>query len=113
MRSRWPFAFGRSPATASRQRSAVRFAAGAAAVLMVVLSVWVAVGIALANGGYEIAWFTVDGGGGESAGGGFTLAGTAGQADAGVLSGGPYTLAGGFWPGAGANFLRFLPIVMR
>lgn len=56
---------------------------------------------------------TVDGGGGESAGGGFTLAGTIAQADAGALSGGEYALVGGFWPGAGANFLRFLPIVLE
>lgn len=53
------------------------------------------------------------GGGGESAGSGFTLAGTVGQADAGALSGRAYALVGGFWPGAGADFLRFLPIVLE
>lgn len=113
MRSLWPFAFGRWLGAASRQQPAVRFRAGAAAALMVAAVVLVAAGVALANAGYEVAWFTVDGGGGQSAGGSFTLAGTAGQPDAGILSGGAYTLAGGFWPGAGANFLRFLPIVMK
>ena len=46
---------------------------------------------------YAINWFTMDAGGGESAGGAYTLAGTAGQPDAGVQSGGAYTLVGGFW----------------
>lgn len=68
--------------------------------------------LAQSGGGYGLTWSTI-GGGGESAGGGFTLAGTIGQAGAGALAGGPYTLAGGFWPGAGANYLRFLPVVMK
>lgn len=100
MRRLWPLAFGRWPL-------AIRIGA-----LTTLLVVFVA-GMVIAGGGYEMPWFTVDGGGGESAGGGFTLAGTIGQADAGALSGGPFTLVGGFWPGAGANFLRFLPIVLR
>lgn len=62
---------------------------------------------------YELPWFTVDGGGGESTGGGYTLAGTAGQADAGALSGGGYTLVGGFWPSAEALSYRYLPIIVR
>ena len=48
-------------------------------------------------GGYELAWFTVDGGGGISTGGDYTLSGTAGQPDAGTLSGGTFELSGGFW----------------
>jgi len=62
---------------------------------------------------YELTWFTVDGGGGASAGGGYALVGTAGQPDTAVLSGGTYTLAGGFWPGVEALSLRYLPIIMR
>jgi len=46
---------------------------------------------------YSINWFSIDGGGGTSAGGPFTLRGTIGQPDAGRASGGPYTLVGGFW----------------
>ena len=49
-----------------------------------------------ADGGYDLSWSTVDGGGGECSGGGYTLTGTAGQPDAGVLSGEGYTLQGGF-----------------
>jgi hypothetical protein len=51
----------------------------------------------LAEGILTIPWWTVDGGGGNSAGGSYQLAGTSGQADAGLLSGGTYTVEGGFW----------------
>jgi hypothetical protein len=43
--------------------------------------------------------WTVDGGGGHSAGGDYTLTGTVGQFDAGVASGGDYVVVGGFWGG--------------
>jgi len=46
---------------------------------------------------YRIDWFTIDGGGGTSAGGQYTLSGTIGQSDAGELTGGNYVLEGGFW----------------
>jgi hypothetical protein len=46
---------------------------------------------------YSIDWFTVDGGGGTSAGGIYALSGTAGQPDAGHSSSGSFILDGGFW----------------
>ena len=49
--------------------------------------------------GYEISWYTVDGGGGTSSGGSFELSGTAGQPDAGAMGGGSYVLTGGYWEG--------------
>lgn len=51
------------------------------------------------GGDYTITKFTIDGGGGTSAGGAYSLTGTVGQADASlqVQSGGPYRLSGGFW----------------
>lgn len=51
------------------------------------------------GGDYTITKFTIDGGGGTSAGGAYSLTGTVGQADASlqVQSGGPYHLSGGFW----------------
>jgi len=52
---------------------------------------------AQAGGGFDLSWFTIDGGGGISTGGDFSLSGTIGQPDAGVLSGGDFTLNGGFW----------------
>ncbi len=56
------------------------------------------VALAQGGGGYDLSWWTVDGGGEEVSGGGFTLNGTAGQPDAhNALSGGGFTLTGGFW----------------
>jgi hypothetical protein len=46
---------------------------------------------------FSIDWFTIDGGGGTSAGGVYSLSGSIGQPDAGTMSGGNYTLDGGFW----------------
>jgi hypothetical protein len=73
--------------------------------------------VGLAQDGYELAWWTVDGGGHTySAGGGYELGGTIGQPDAGVLAGGGYTLGGGFWQGGEAvgKMIRvYLPLVLR
>jgi len=48
---------------------------------------------------YQIAWSTIDGGGGASSAGQYELTGTIGQHDAAYSSGGDYELLGGFWPG--------------
>jgi hypothetical protein len=73
--------------------------------------------VALAQGGYELSWWTVDGGGQMySIGGGYELGGTIGQPDAGVLTGGGYTLGGGFWRGGVVilpPFRVYLPIVLH
>jgi hypothetical protein len=53
---------------------------------------------------FAVNWFTIDGGGGASAGGGYALHGTLGQPDAAASSGGGYTLQGGFWGGFAAAF---------
>ena len=73
-------------------------------------------GIATAQtgGGYDLSWWTVDGGGGDSAGGDYTLQGTAGQPDAGTLSGGDYTLAGGFWGAISEQAAKvYVPVILR
>jgi hypothetical protein len=54
-----------------------------------------------ASAQYDVSWFTIDGGGGTSAGGSFALSGAIGQPDAGRHSGGSFALAGGFWAGGG------------
>jgi hypothetical protein len=73
--------------------------------------------VGLAQGGYELSWWTVDGGGQTySIGGGYELGGTIGQPDAGVLTGGGYTLGGGFWRGGAVTlppFRVYLPLVRR
>jgi len=65
--------------------------------------------------GFDLSWWTVDGGGGTSRGGGYTLKGTAGQADVGALTGGGYTLSGGFWGGKVTpdRHRLFVPVVLR
>jgi hypothetical protein len=73
--------------------------------------------VGLAQGEYDLSWWTVDGGGYTySSGGGYELGGTSGQPDAGVLVGGGYTLGGGFWQGGGGVLTRYtvyLPLVVR
>jgi hypothetical protein len=71
------------------------------------------------DSGYELAWFTVDGGGATfSAGGGYELGGTTGQPDAGTLNGAGYSLAGGFWgasipSGEPPAYSIYLPLILR
>jgi hypothetical protein len=82
-------------------------------VLVSALSLWVSV--ASAQGGYDLSWWTVDGGGTTfSTGGGYSLGGTIGQPDAGVLmNGDSYTLIGGFWAGGATVRGIYLPIVLK
>ena len=57
--------------------------------------------LAQTGGGFDLSWFSVDGGGGTSGGGDFTLDGTIGQPDAGnELKGGAFAVTGGFQAGA-------------
>ena len=61
----------------------------------------------IANGQYELSWYTIDGGGGVSSGGPYELIGTIGQPDAGNLAGGQYEVLGGFWTGGPLCFVEF------
>ena len=74
-------------------------------------------GVALAQGGYDLSWWTVDGGGQTfSTGGSYSLGGTIAQPDAGLLTGLGYRLEGGFWVGGappGSVYRVYLPVVMR
>jgi len=82
---------------------------------LVILSLLVAVALAQ-SGGYDLSWWTVDGGGGTLEDGSYTLSGTAGQPDAAVWQGGGHTLSGGFWGGAGPvthGERVYLPLVVR
>lgn len=55
--------------------------------------------VSIANAEYRIDWYTIDGGGGTSAGGPYQVVGTIGQPDAGYHYKAPYELLGGFWVG--------------
>jgi hypothetical protein len=65
--------------------------------------------------GYDLSWWTVDGGGDVfGAGGSYVLGGTAGQPDAQTLSTGDYVLTGGFWAGAATTaYDLYLPLLLR
>jgi hypothetical protein len=63
--------------------------------------------------GYDLSWYTIDGGGAISTGGSYALGGSIGQPAVGVLSGGTYTLSGGFWSGTGSNYRIYLPMVLK
>lgn len=49
------------------------------------------------GGGFDLTWWSIDGGGGEPATGGtYELIGVIGQPEAALATGGEYTLEGGF-----------------
>ena len=63
--------------------------------------------------GYEISWYTIDGGGAQNlTGGSYSFSGTIGQYDAGSQSGGSYTLNGGYWVDLFGYRLN-LPLILR
>lgn len=65
------------------------------------------------SSGYEITWWTVDGGGCAPLGSGpYALGTTAGQPDAQVVAAGGYALSGGFWATTLRTRYRFyLPLL--
>lgn len=64
--------------------------------------------------GYDLSWWTADGGGGTwSSSEGYALGGTAGQPEADISFGSGYTLAGGFWGSGAVPYRLYLPIVLR
>ena len=70
--------------------------------------------LASSAGDYTLDWYTLDGGGGTSAGGNYALSGTIGQPDAGSMSGGDYAISGGFWGRfVAAVYDLFLPLISR
>lgn len=82
--------------------------------LLAVLLLSVPVTQAQTGPGYDLSWWTVDGGGvttNDSSG--YSLGGTVGQPDAAVWSGEGYTLAGGFWGGVAVEYHIYLPLVLR
>jgi len=63
--------------------------------------------------GYEISWYTIDGGGAQDlTGGSYTLSGTIGQYDAGSQSGGTYQLNGGYWVDV-FGYRLYLPLILK
>jgi hypothetical protein len=83
------------------------------ALFVAFLALNVRVGYAAPRSGYEISWYTIDGGGAQDLSGGtYTLSGTVGQFDAGSQSGGSYALAGGYWVEL-FGYRLSLPLILR
>jgi hypothetical protein len=66
------------------KRAVVFIPIAALAVTLLIVSI----AVAQTGSGYDLTWFTIDGGGGASSGSGYTAIGTFGQPDAGTQSGG-------------------------
>jgi hypothetical protein len=65
---------------------------------LVVVTLLLAISMAVHAQSYSIDWYKVAGGGGTSTGGTYSVSGTIGQPDAsGAMSGGNYSVTGGFW----------------
>jgi len=75
--------------------------------LSCMLPLWVIPALSLSAGRYEISWYTIDGGGGQSAAGPYALSGTIGQPDVAWNQGGRYEVLGGFWPGVPLPIVDF------
>ncbi len=81
--------------------------------VVVVFVAGLAFSAARATGGYEVAWYTYDGGGGISSSPPYTVMGTIGQPDAGsVNTGTGLNLTGGFWTWL-ARYLSFAPLIKK
>ncbi len=86
--------------------------------LILVLLLFSAV-IVVAENGYSISWWSIDGGAQTVSGGDFSLSGISGQSDAGVsMSGENYTVTGGYWSssesgGVGPQFRIYLPNIVK
>ena len=84
-------------------------------IVLVVFVLVVSVAFAQTGVGYDLSWWTVDGGGDVSTGGQYALSGAVGQPDAGTLKSGEYTVAGGFFAGGSSTNLDlnvYLPITI-
>jgi hypothetical protein len=82
--------------------------------MVLVLSLGISGAQTKSDNDYDLAWFTVDGGGGSSSGGEYALSGTIGQFDTGDwMSGGDYNLDRGFWSGRTSLYPTYLPLVIR
>lgn len=70
--------------------------------LWMALSVILMIASPAMTGGLDLSWYSIDGGGGDSASGTITLTGSIGQPDAGIMTGASLELRGGFLAAASA-----------
>lgn len=80
--------------------------------VLLILALFLLAGTAHADGRYQLLWYAVGGGGGQSAGGDYGLSGSIGQPATSAMSGGDYSLEGGFWPGVGPKYWVYFPVLL-
>lgn len=80
-----------------------------------VLALSMGIVYAQSAGGYNLSWWTIDGGGDQVSAGSYVLEGTVGQPDASApLIAGGYELTGGYWNGEEATSSHiYLPLLAR
>jgi len=65
-------------------------------------------------GGYDLSWWSIDGGGGHISAGGYALDSAVGQPDASApLAAGGYELTGGFLSGGPEAHKLFTPLIRK
>ena len=69
------------------------------AVFLILGALCLLASVVLAQGGYDLSWRVIAGGGGQMQSAGYTLIGTIGQPSAGTMTGSSSALCSGFWCG--------------
>ena len=85
------------------------------ALILVLLSLVILTGVALAGpANYTLDWNVIANGGGKLTGGGYSLDGTVGQGSVAyqTMTGGNVTLANGYWAGMPST-MEFFPAVKK
>lgn len=84
--------------------------------ILVTVTALAVTAVLASNGVYTLKWWTVDTGGGNSAGGSYSVIGTIGQPEAGGLStGSDYRIIGGVWAGVALDRHYdhvYLPVIL-
>ena len=103
----------------TKQLTKIGSSTGRLARLPLLLAAALLIGGGLASaqvgGGFDLTWWTVDGGGVTGiSGGDYVLLSTAGQPDAvPPVSGGNYIIESGFWPSGFSSRWVFLPLLLK
>lgn len=71
----------------------------ACAVFLILAALFLLISVALAQGGYDLSWHVIAGGGGQMQSASYTLIGTVGQPSAGTMTMSSSALCSGFWCG--------------
>lgn len=83
------------------------------ALLVSLLATWIVVG--QSGGGYDLSWWTIGAGGGDSSGGRYAIEDTVGQSIAShspSKDGPRYSLTDGFWQAGSTERTIYMPVII-